>query len=504
MKNNSNLASLKLVLPLLLLLLAFWVYIFSSSLWSAVNIWWISEIFNHCFFIIPGAIFLIYLQRKRLASCPVQANYWLFIPVLAMFLLYGLGLAGDVKLFMHIATFCSLPLIIWLLIGNQAARIIAFPLAFMVFSIPIGEELIPWLQSITADISVDLLKLTQVPVFRTGLYIQIPRGTFLVAEACSGISFFIACIVIGTLYTHLNIQSPTKKIIFIIIAILYPIIANALRVYGIILTAHLTDMEYAAGADHLIYGGVFFAIVIISLLLIGELFRTKQKCEALAEISSQPVIQVLSTKALILLFFVMAIAQLWYANIEQRLVPEQNVSLQLMLPASATEFSLEDTLRWKPEFNNPTVQSIGYVGKSVDVRLEYFVAYYVSGQGELISSMNRLYHQDHWTIVNSSIELIAQPQGVAEVSFEEISDSSGNLRFLVYWYVVDEQVFADKRWAKLQQIINVMLGKSGDAAVVAFSQTVSNDTVKQKKQFMQKVQDLHNEFSQALPFGQAE
>jgi len=169
---------------------------------------------------------------------------------------------------MHLALFSLLPTLIWFAIGNKAAWHIVFPLFFMMFSIPIGEELIPFLQEVTADLSVYFLGLTGVPLFRSGLYIEIPEGRFLVAEACSGISFFIASIVIGNLYAHMNLHSPVRRILFVGLAILYPILANAIRVYGIILTGHLTDMQHAVGADHLIYGWFFFAMVIIILVLI--------------------------------------------------------------------------------------------------------------------------------------------------------------------------------------------------------------------------------------------
>src|SRR5690606_11146581 len=45
--------------------------------------------------------------------------------------------------------------------------------------------------------------------------------------------------------------------------------------FTIVLIGHYVDMEYASGADHLIYGWVFFAIVLFLLILIGETFREK-------------------------------------------------------------------------------------------------------------------------------------------------------------------------------------------------------------------------------------
>ena len=182
-----------------------------QGLVTVVDIWWGNEIFNHGFFIVPGAFYLIYLQRKRLLATPIKPSLLSLIFIVPSLFLYVVGIAGDIRLFMHLATFTLLPSLIWMLLGAQATRVILFPLCFMLFSVPVGEQLIPYLQEIAADGSVALLKLTGIPLYRSGLYIEIPQGRFLVAEACSGVSFFIASFVIGSLYAYLNLQSIKRR-----------------------------------------------------------------------------------------------------------------------------------------------------------------------------------------------------------------------------------------------------------------------------------------------------
>ena len=274
-KNSSKL-SVNAVLICLLCIAAAWVLVFWQGVTTAVDIWMSSDVFNHCLFVLPGAVFLAYLKRSELDASGVKPNYFVLVLCLGSLILYAIGLAGNVQLFMHVATFTFLPLSIWAIIGNRLAYKILFPLVFILFCIPIGEELVPALQEVTADMSMVMLNWSGIPVYRSGLYIEIPQGQFLVAEACSGISFFIASIVIGSLYAYLNMQSAKRRIVFVFISILFPVIANAIRVFGIILTAYLTDMEYAAGADHLIYGWIFFSLVLVCLLGIGELIREKQ------------------------------------------------------------------------------------------------------------------------------------------------------------------------------------------------------------------------------------
>ena len=159
-----------------------WLVFCWQGLSTVVEIWYGNEIFNHGFFIAPGSLYLIYLKRKTLLAQPFQTSSLAFIVIIPALLLYIIGVAGDIQLFLHTATFTLLPALIWLLIGTKAAKTILFPLIFMLFSIPVGEQLIPYLQEIAADGSVILLQLTGVPLFRSGLYIEIPQGRLLGLE----------------------------------------------------------------------------------------------------------------------------------------------------------------------------------------------------------------------------------------------------------------------------------------------------------------------------------
>jgi exosortase A len=267
--NKPIMHTVKSVVIGLLLIIVVWVSVLWQGITTAVEIWIISDIFNHCLFVLPGALYLAYLKRTRLNVCDIKPNYLVLFLCIGSLTLYAIGLAGDVQLFMHVATFTFLPLSIWAFIGNRLAYQILFPLVFILFCIPVGEELIPTLQEVTADLSMVMLNWSGIPVYRSGLYIEIPQGQFLVAEACSGISFFVACVVIGSLYAYLNVQSAKRRIIFMSISIIFPIIANAIRVFGIIMTGYFSDMKHAVGTDHLIYGWVFFSLVIVCLLGLG-------------------------------------------------------------------------------------------------------------------------------------------------------------------------------------------------------------------------------------------
>ncbi|MGS2721778.1 exosortase A [Paraglaciecola aestuariivivens] len=463
---------MQLVLTCFVGLILAWVWVFWQGLSTAIDIWLISEVFNHCLFVIPGAFYLIYLKRRELDLSLIKPSYLALLFACGSLALYAIGLAGDVQLFMHVATFTFLPLSIWAFIGHKLAYKILFPLVFILFCIPVGEELVPSLQEITADLSMLMLNWSGIPVYRSGLYIEIPQGQFLVAEACSGISFFIASIVIGSLYSYLNIYSVKRRVLFMGIAILFPIIANAIRVFGIIMTGYLTDMEHAVGADHLIYGWVFFALVIVCLLFIGEWVREKQPITQAPQsqnttvpVNRSAVLKLSSAQLLVMLLF-----SLWYNAIHNQLNAPLDANLQqLQLSAAQLEAAEKHKSDWQPEFNQP-FQAFQLAQQLNGQTLDLYLVWYPKGQGELISSLNRLYPETAWTLESSQNYIMDTGQSMTL----SVIVTPSKKRLLSYWYLIDGKVFTNKSRAKLYEIYRILMGSYQGSGLIAISTHTSN------------------------------
>lgn len=449
-----------------ILILLLWVVFCWEGITSVIQVWYGNEIFNHGFFIVPGSLYLIYLKRNVVLSHKLTPSPLAFIVIVPSSLLYIVGAAGDVQLFMHVATFSLLPALIWFLIGNKAAVSILFPLCFMLFSVPVGEQLIPYLQEVAADGSVTLLQLTGVPLFRSGLYIEIPQGRFLVAEACSGVSFFIASFVIGSLYAYLNLVSKKRKVLFVCFSLLFPVVANIVRVYGIILIAYWTDMEYAAGADHLIYGWFFFAFVIVCLLGIGELLHKKDKTKLQEKNCGKKGIEH-SFSLCVALIAVMLIAYTWLYVINNRALPvntQQSTYTMTLPPCEASLFNLS------PIFNNPTVQKEEhFLGQNKICNVSLYEAQFDGVSNELISELNRVYDPELWSLVSDRTEEIWVESIALNLRASYLSSPNGKIIKVVHWFSVGEKLFNSKVNAKIFEIGQALEGnrKMGTITIVA-------------------------------------
>jgi exosortase A len=193
------------------------------------------------------------------------------------------GRLGGVLALEQLALVLMIPTLIWAALGARMTRAIAFPLAFLLFAVPVGDFLVPPLMEFTADFTVAMVRLTGIPIYRDGQMISLPSGEWSVVEGCSGIRYLIAALVLGTLYAYLTYRSPRRRLIFVAVSLIVPVLANGLRAFLIVMIGHYSDMQYAVGVDHLIYGWGFFGVVMFLLFMIGARWREDETPRQVSE-----------------------------------------------------------------------------------------------------------------------------------------------------------------------------------------------------------------------------
>ena len=183
----------------------------------------------------------------------------------------------------------------------RAAIGLLFPLGYALFLVPFGDEIVPLLQSITASLAVALTHASGVPAVVDGVFIDTPAGLFEVAEACSGVKFLVAMVALGTLVAHLCFASWKRRAAFLLVAVVVPIVANGVRAWGTIYVAQSQGIEFAAGFDHIVYGWIFFALVMIVVLGVSWRFFDRSPDERLidsAAIETSPVLARLAARGM--------------------------------------------------------------------------------------------------------------------------------------------------------------------------------------------------------------
>ncbi len=450
----------KRFLVLFSIILIAWAIVYQEAILGMEAIWSRSDTFAHGYFILPISIWLLWRDKDNLLASKVSST-WLPLPVLAVSLFVWLfSYAADINVLGQLSAVVSLICLIWLMVGNKLAWRYKFPLAYLIFAVPMGENLIPWLQDVTAWFTVFFLKLNGIPVFVDGLYIQIPTGMFEVAVACSGIRYLIASIAVGTLFAYLTYHKTYKQIIFILFSIFLPILANGIRAYGIVAIAYYSDMKYATGVDHLVYGWLFFGVVIMLMFWIGGLFADPEKNQhkKVSTSNDMPLPQagtVQPATALVLLVLTGYLVN----QVDAALPPEK------AQPALKATERLKQVQRsnWGIDFERP-------LQKSHLIHLDNFEVYravyaHRQSQGELISWSNVAYGSENWSVISTKKAFVGNTKAQSLL----IRNASGEERTVIYWYEVAGSTFINKSKTKIWQAIEAYRTPDSTAEIMAFS-----------------------------------
>ncbi|MFC5460214.1 exosortase A [Massilia niabensis] len=465
---------LLIVLALLAPLVLYW-----DTARSIVDVWNSSETFAHGYAIVPISLWLIWRRRANFSAIPAQPAW----PALALLAVAGAGwlaarIAG-VQVVMQYAFVAMFPLAAFALLGRRLAGSLTFPLLFLLFAVPFGEVFVDPLIGITADFTVWAVQMTGIPVLRNGTRFDLPTGSWSVVEACSGVRYLISSITLGCLYAYLTYRSTTRRALFIGLSVIVPIIANGLRAYMIVMIGHMSGMELATGVDHLIYGWLFFGIVMFLMFWIGSYWRQEEAPapvapHAQAAGAGAPLSAAAPARSLLpMALAIVAVAAVWPAFAAYNERANRNPQpVLLALPQLAGLDSAARFPGWEPDYMAPDARVAGvYTQGSRPVKLQVLYYRNQDKSKNLISSLNRLAGpKDAWHATASS----GRVEGGLAVRESTLAGPGGPL-LVWHWMWIDGQNTTSNVVGKLHQARAKLLFHGDDGALLVLATPVNDD-----------------------------
>lgn len=460
-------------LPLLLALIGWILFWYWDTASAMVAIWARSDTYAHAFIVPPITLWLIWRQRADILAEKPQTTFLFAIPVVLTTVFWLLGELTAVNALTQLTLVATLVLSIMALLGKQVSKLIAFPLAFLFFSVPIGDFMMPKLMEWTAAFTVIALRSSGIPVYQEGLQFVIPSGNWSVVEACSGIRYIIASVTVGTLFAYLNYVSLRRRLAFIAAAMIVPVIANWFRAYMIVMLGHLSGNKLAAGVDHLIYGWVFFGIVIMVMFMIGARWSEEPpERKSILETTGYNIAPsgAKAWSAALAIAILAAIGPLTFMAI--------NKADQASVPVFTNIETLESWQRsstfttWQPAYVNPSAelqQAFVKDGKPVGL----YIGYYRNQNYDrkLITSTNTLAvsNDKTWSVVSKKQGEIQTDNLPTKIRISELlgKDDPAETRLTVWhWYWINGKLTNSDIEAKLYTALSRLAGKGDDSAVI--------------------------------------
>ena len=234
------------------------------------------------------AAYLLYLQRGALVAGYRRSVGGTVIlgGISVAALTAGIAMRGrlsvnDSLALMTLAYVCLVAAGGFLFLGAKWMAAAAFPVAFLIFMVPVPDAAVHWLERgsvlASADVSAFLFNVTGTPLLRDAEIFTLPGIVLQIAEECSGIHSSWVLFITSLVASHLFLKSPWRRLILVAFVIPLAIVRNSFRILVIGLLCVHVGPHMIDSVLHRRGGPIFFALSLIPLFLLLVWLRRQER-----------------------------------------------------------------------------------------------------------------------------------------------------------------------------------------------------------------------------------
>ena len=469
------------------LLLIYWPS--TQSLWAL----WVlsgSPTYSHGLILFVLGMY-VFFTRMNEYKIPLRANLVAasslkpFIALLLLSFIWVVFVLTGIKVAHQFIFIFIFPVSIWFLFGGVGLKHLSAPLLLSIFAIPVWEIINQGhLQVYTAYIVSKLLNFTGVSSFQEGTVLLIENGKFTVADNCSGMRQLVTAIPIAVIFAAMFRLRLLWAAGLVAIAIVVASFTNIIRIYIVVVSGYLTDMEhYFVKHDHVTLGWALFAVMFsLFLYLSKKYYIPRAKTTAGFDVSDAADVNVNISKIYVNLLIVILVASagpLFYAY--------RNMDVSV----KSIDFNPPSTISgWKAteqkQLNKlaPNVQhgdvyhEVVYAKDLSRVYLNFNYFLSQSQDKEAISKSNFVYDKHEWSVISAekiSVKMTAEQSiPVVEIIIKHKKNSD---KLIVWrWYLVGDKESNSYFGAKLLNVWGFIVGEpEAGLIIVAMEFGVNND-----------------------------
>lgn len=492
-KNPWHIAILVLTFGIVMLLVAF-----REPVGHAVSLWISNSSYNHGFLIIPISLYIVWEKRHAVQGLVPEPNFWGVLGVTVFGFAWLIFAVSNVSEGEQFAVVIMIQFMILGVLGWQICRQLMLPILYLWLLVPSGAFMLPFLQEMATNQTELFLKLVNIPVYREGYYIDTPHGAYHIAPGCGGLNFILTSITLGPLFAYLVYTSFAKRVIACVSLIAVAIIANGVRIFGIIALAELTNRRIDIVDDHILYGWGFFALILVIFGFIGVRFADESQenraDDLVPSMSRIPAFPVITMTAVALSALIVAGSIAAYGA-SVRNISRAEGSLVLALPSDMSDWTQKAAPRnWAPHFPNADGQ-IHARFEGPRCCIDMAVAYYwrQSEDHELLAFGNSIADGENWRRLNQNHRTVivnGQPLRLIAATLS----SGPDRRIVWYWYWVDERMTDRGLVAKMRQAKATLFFGDQRAAMISISTEVTTKIEAAEDRlldFLEKMPDMN-------------
>ncbi|HLG95795.1 MAG TPA: exosortase/archaeosortase family protein [Bryobacteraceae bacterium] len=251
---------------------------YGTLLWGLARQWATDEEMSHGFFVPAAAIFIAWRRRTSLGRIAPVPNYLGLALAAAGGMQMLLGTLTAQIFIARTAFLLSLAGAVLFNGGTRVFKILAFPLALLVFMFPIPAivyaRLTLPLQLFASGVAESALNFLGVPALRDGNVLELANQRLSVVEACSGIRSLLSLGFLALIYGYFFDRRLWMRGVLLAATVPIAIAANAARVTLMGLLGEYRA-GWSQGFPHLAEGWFLFAT---ALTLVVLFHRAVDRC----------------------------------------------------------------------------------------------------------------------------------------------------------------------------------------------------------------------------------
>lgn len=268
----------------LTVLLLAWAVAFYPVVPPMVNAWLSHSDNSHALLVPLISLYFLWEKRAAMRRVPLQGSVPGVVLLVVSLAIYFVSYVGGIVFFTRLMFVAALIGLLWGSLGAPMLRLLAFPLGFLFFMVPIPDTLLGMvsfpLQLVATKMSAGLIQFCSIPVYREGNMLYFMQTQLEVAEACSGIRSIMSLTMLSFIFAYMSEGNRWRQAVLILSAIPIALLANILRVSGTGVLAHFFGDRVARGFLHEFSGLAVFMFGLLLLFLVYSVLRAGMRDES--------------------------------------------------------------------------------------------------------------------------------------------------------------------------------------------------------------------------------
>lgn len=256
--------------PLFVLAAALALLVYWPTAVSLLERWDGDPTYSHGYLVVVVSAWLVWRAWRRGELENTSPSRFALLPLALAGMLWLAARGSSILIAQQLLLPALLLGLGWAFFGRRGLLALLVPIGLLYVAVPIWEVLRPPLRDISSFAVGRALQAGGMPVFLHGNRVDLPAGSFEIANGCSGLNVFLAGAALGAIQAYVFVGAAWARAVVFGAALLATIVANWLRIAIIIIAGHMTDMQHWLIEDHYEFGWVTFAIMMVPVLFFGR------------------------------------------------------------------------------------------------------------------------------------------------------------------------------------------------------------------------------------------